>query len=125
MNFDTKLISLNKKISQIKESIYSLKMNLKNCKYLIRVILGNKSHFKEDGTQNYLLFQPMYRYFKRIGSTDHILEWKSKGLSEEVIKPPTTSNNRLVPKLSYFGSKAKAKFNYIYSWSNSKYIHCL
>ena len=22
-----------------------------------------KSHFEDDGTQNYLLFQPMYRYF--------------------------------------------------------------
>ena len=25
-----------------------------------------KSHFEEDGTQNYLVFQPMYRYFKQI-----------------------------------------------------------
>ena len=23
-----------------------------------------KSHFKEDGTQNYLVFQPIVRYFK-------------------------------------------------------------
>ena len=27
---------------------------------------GEKSHFEEDGTQNYLVFQPMYRYFKRV-----------------------------------------------------------
>ena len=25
-----------------------------------------KGHFEEDGTQNYLVFQPMCRYFKRI-----------------------------------------------------------
>ena len=25
-----------------------------------------KSHFEEDGTQNYLVFQPMYIYFKMI-----------------------------------------------------------
>ena len=25
-----------------------------------------KSYFEEDGTQNYLVFQPMYRYFKRV-----------------------------------------------------------
>ena len=25
-----------------------------------------KSHFEGDGPQNYLVFQPMYRYFKRI-----------------------------------------------------------
>ena len=34
-----------------------------------------KSHFEEDGIQNYLVFQPMYRYFKRIadvGSGNYI-----------------------------------------------------
>ena len=25
-----------------------------------------KSYFEEDGTQNYLVFQPKYRYFKRV-----------------------------------------------------------
>ena len=29
----------------------------------------------------------MYRYFKKIGNTDHISEWKSKGLSDESINP--------------------------------------
>ena len=32
-----------------------------------------KSHFEDDGIQNYLVFQPMYRYFKEIGNTDRIL----------------------------------------------------
>ena len=39
----------------------------------------------------------MYKYFKKIGNTDNILPWESKGLSDEVIKPPTTSNNSLSP----------------------------
>ena len=47
----------------------------------------SKSHFEDDGIQNYLVFQPMYRYFKEIGNTDRILTWKSKGLSDESIKP--------------------------------------
>ena len=51
-----------------------------------------KSHFGEDGTQNYLVFQPMYRYFKMVTSTDYISSWKSKGLSDESIEPPTTSD---------------------------------
>ena len=34
----------------------------------------------------------MYRHFKKIDKTGYILEWKSKGLSDEVIKPPTTSD---------------------------------
>ena len=35
----------------------------------------------------------MYRYFKRIGNTDCILSWKSKGLSDETTKTPTKSDN--------------------------------
>ena len=53
----------------------------------------------------------MYRYFKRIGNTDYLSLWKSKGLSDEVIKPPTTSGNSLAPALSYIGNKARVKFN--------------
>ena len=53
----------------------------------------------------------MYRYFKKISNTDHISELKSKGLSDEIIKPPTTSNNSLAPALSYFGRKTRLKFN--------------
>ena len=32
-----------------------------------------KSHFEEDGTQNYLVFQPMSKYFKLMTSTLYIL----------------------------------------------------
>ena len=45
-----------------------------------------KGHFGEDGTQNYLVFQSMYRYFKRVagvGTGSYIYFWKSKGLSDE------------------------------------------
>ena len=69
-----------------------------------------KSHFEEDGTQNYLVFQPMYRYFKMITNTDYISSWKSKGLSAESIKPPTTSDNSLTPTLNYYGTKTRVKF---------------
>ena len=50
-----------------------------------------KSHFEEDGAQNYLVFQLMYRYFKLITNTLSILSWQSKGLSNENINTPTTS----------------------------------
>ena len=69
-----------------------------------------KSHFEEDGTQNYLVFQPMYRYFKMITNTETISSWKSKGLSNESIKPPTTSDNSLAPSLNYYGNKIRVKF---------------
>ena len=65
-----------------------------------------KSHFEEDGTRNYLVFQPLIRCFKvnTITNTDYILSRKSKGLSAESIKPPTTSDNRLTPELHYYGN---------------------
>ena len=69
-----------------------------------------KSHFEEDGTQNYLVFQPINKYFKVITNTDYISSWKSKGLSAESIKPPTTSDNSLTPALSYYGTKTRVKF---------------
>ena len=39
----------------------------------------------------------MYRYLKKIGNIDHISEWKSKGLSDGIIKSPPTSNDSLAP----------------------------
>ena len=78
-------------------------------KLLIRVILL-ASHFEEDGTQNYLVFQPINRYFKVIANTDYVSSWKSKGLSAESIKPPNTSDNSLTPAASYYGTKTRVKF---------------
>ena len=55
----------------------------------------------------------MYRFFKKINSGDHILAWKSKGLSDESIKPPATSNNSLAPSLNYIGTtKTRVKFDW-------------
>ena len=51
----------------------------------------DKSHFDEDGTQNYLVFQLLKKYFKLITNTLSILSWQSKGLSTENIDPLTTS----------------------------------
>ena len=69
-----------------------------------------KSHFDKDGTQNYLVFQPISKYFTLITNTDYISSWKSKGLSDESIKPSTTSDNSLNPTLNYYGTKIRVKF---------------
>ena len=44
-----------------------------------------------------------------ITNTDYVSSWKSKGLSSESIKPPTTSDNSLTPALSYYGTKTRVK----------------
>ena len=69
-----------------------------------------KSHFKEDGTQNYLVFQPINKYFKVITNTYHASSWKSKGLSADSIKLPTTSDNSLTPAVNYYGTNTRVKF---------------
>ena len=52
----------------------------------------------------------MYRYLKKNGNADHISAWKSKGLSDESIKSPSTSDNSLSPSFSYIGTKTRVKF---------------
>ena len=52
----------------------------------------------------------MCRYFKNIDNGDHISAWKSKGFSDESIKPPATSNNSLASSLNYIRAKTRVKF---------------
>ena len=98
----------------MKQSICLLKMNLKNYKKLIQASLGINYFLDDDGTQNYLVFQPIYRYFKRVvvvGSDNYIYIWKSKGLSDEMINSMTTSNYSITPELHHYGTKVRVKFS--------------
>ena len=55
----------------------------------------------------------MGKYFKLnsvVGVIDCVLSWQSKGLSNESIKSPTTSNNNLNPRLSYNDTEIKVQF---------------
>ena len=72
--------------------------------------MGNILFNSEDGSQSYLIFQPLYRYFKTVTNTNHISSWKSRRLSAESIKPPTTSDNSLTPELSYVDYRIRVKF---------------
>ena len=63
-DFDAKLSSLNKKITQNKTKHLPVENELNNSKTFDSSYFIGKSHSEEDGTQNYLVFQPMYRYFK-------------------------------------------------------------
>ena len=65
---------------------------------------------KEDGSQNYLVFQPLNKYFKVIINNNYVSSWNSKGLSAESIKPPTTSDNSFTPGLRYYGTKTRVTF---------------
>ena len=69
-----------------------------------------KSHLKEDDTETFFVFQPIYRYFKTVNSNNaNILSWKSKGLSDQSIKAPTTPSKFLNRSLNYVGSKIRVR----------------
>ena len=86
-----------------------LKMSLLEKKFIL-FLLGNTIFDGEDGSQAYLIFQPVHGHFKTVTNTNYISSWKSKGLSAESIKPPTTSDNNLHPELSYYEYNIKVKF---------------
>ena len=66
-----------------------------------------------------------------IANTDYVSSWKSKGLSDETIKPPTTADNTLNPALSFYSTKTSVKFTGRclqqpnISRKSSKHLHCL
>ena len=53
----------------------------------------------------------MYKYFKKIGSTKNISSWESKELSNEINKPPSTSDNSLAPTLKCTDKRIYVKLN--------------
>ena len=73
--------SLNRKITANKSKHLLIKKELNKLKIFDSSYFIGKSHFEEDGTQNYLVFQLLIRYFKLIVNNGYILSWKSKGLS--------------------------------------------
>ena len=109
-DFDAKLSSLNRKITQNKSKHLLVENELNKLKTFDSSYFIGKSHFEEDGTQNYLVFQPLNKYFKVIDNTDYVSSWKYKGLSAESIKPSTASDNSLTPALNYYGTKTRVKF---------------
>ena len=101
---DTKLSSLDGKITKNKNQL------TKNTNNIILSLIGNIMFDGGDCSQAYLIFQPLYRYFKMVTNTKYISLWKSKGLSAESIKPPTTSDNSLTPELSYYDYNIRITF---------------
>ena len=105
-DFDAKLSSLNRNITANKTKHF---LNDNDLSYY-----RGKQYFDEgSGKQNYLVFLQLRKYFKLnsvVNVTDYVLSWQSKGLSNESIKPPTTTSNSLTPELNYYGTKTKIKF---------------
>ena len=105
-DFDAKLSSLNRKITANETKQFL------NDNYLS--YYRGKQYFDQgNGKQNYLVFHSLRKYFELnsvFDAADYVLSRQSKGLSNERIKPPTTTNNSLTPELNYYGTKTRVKF---------------
>ena len=97
--------ALIKKLTQIRKKHLLVENEFIKLKAFGLSGFKDKNHFEEDGTQNYFVFQPMYKYFEKIGNTDNISEWKSIGWSDEI------PDNTLAPELIYYGQRMYVKFN--------------
>ena len=85
-----------------------LKELIKNNRLLL---LGDILFNSNDGNQAYLIFQPVRKYFKTDNNSAYISEWKSKGLSNEGIKPPKVGNNNLTPQINYYEHHLRVIFS--------------
>ena len=65
----------------------------------------SKSYFIIDGAQLYLILQSLYYTLKRLGDTEKVVSWKSKGLSTEKRSTLTTTDNSLSPPIGWYKIK--------------------
>ena len=79
----------NTKITNIENNVRQLQA------YDLSYFKGKQYFGEGSGKQNYLVFFSMRKYFKLnsiVNVIDRVLSWRSKGISNESIKPPTSSN---------------------------------
>ena len=78
-----------------------------------------RTNFECKLLQKYFCLEFLTNDLQKVANSNHISAWKSKGLSDESIKPPAASNNSLAPVLNYIKSKVsclkqdKLTFTYI------------
>ena len=73
-DFDAKLSSLNKRVTTNTTKHLLVENEFKKLETFDSSYFIGKSYFDEDGTQNYLIFQPIISYFKvnTITNTDYV-----------------------------------------------------
>ena len=110
--FDSKLLQSNVIIKiNFDAKIIKIENNIKKLQTFDSSCFRGENYLDEDGTQNYLVFQPIGRYFRMIANKKYISSWKSKGLSDETITPCATFDNSLIPWIDHYGTKIRLKFN--------------
>ena len=54
------------------------------------------------GAQLQLILEPLYYTSKRLGDTEKVISWKSKGLSAEKVTTPTATDNTLSSSIEWY-----------------------
>ena len=72
-----------------------------------------KNYFHGNGTQKYLVFQPMYKYFKTFieNNFTFISSWESNGLSNEKIHSTKTPNYDQSSRIVYDNARIQLNFS--------------
>ena len=105
-DFDVKLSSRNKKITPNKTRHF---LNGNDLSYY-----HGKNYFDEDGTLNYYVFQPLFKYLEvaHVGNITYILSRKSRAIHDTKIKAIVTNNYLLNPRINIYDmGKFRIKFN--------------
>ena len=111
-DFDAKLQSLNKKINSNKTKHLLVENEIKKLNNFDAAYFRGKNYFDNDGTQNYLVFQPVHKYFEL--NSGKVSLWVSKGLFNEKIASvfvsalPQIDN---LPKILYNNDRIKLKLS--------------
>ena len=103
-DFDDKPKNLDKKVTSSKSKHVPVENELKKIQdkieksqtYDSSLFIG-QSYFFNDGAQLFLIFQTLCYILKRLGNTEKVVSWKSKGLSAKKLTTPTLTDNSLSP----------------------------
>ena len=111
--------SLNRKITTNKTKHLLVENELNKLKTFGSSYFISKSHFEEDGTQNYLVFQPIIRYFKvntisNTFDTIYFIIFHHGNLKNYLLKVLNRLRRLIIvllQKLDYYGTKTRVKFD--------------
>ena len=110
--FDFKLKSISDRVTLNKSKQLLVEDEPKKIEKFDAAYFRGKIYFDgSDGTQNYLVFKPMYKFFKTSvkGITTYVSSWGSKGLSNKKNCSVTTSNFNQAPSLACDNVRIKLK----------------
>ena len=79
--FDAELKKASDRVTSNKRKDLLLENEIKILEKFAAAYFRSKIYFDNDGTQNYLVFQPVYKYFEL--NSGKVSSWESKGLFNE------------------------------------------